>query len=180
MFAAVFVSLFCFTSAWKWGPCPKYGYQPDFDLEKYLGEWREAARIKGIPFESGECEYANYSVRDDGLVKVNNTEILEDGSFKSAIGKAYQRKINPAALRVSFYGPFYFGTYNVVETDYEDYSVVYSCQNFYLFHTEFAWILTRNNNYEVDTAGQLDTLAELGIDKSEMMIHDLSACPAEV
>ena len=113
------------------------------------------------------------------MVKVNNTEILADGTYKSAIGKAYQTKKNPAALKVSFFGPFY-GDYNVIETDYADYSVVYSCSNYWLFHTEFAWILTRNNNYDVETAGQLDTLANLGVDKSEMILHDLDACPADV
>lgn len=152
MFAAIVLSLVCFGSSIKWGPCPKFSLQPDFDLDQYLGSWREAARIKGIRFESGDCVYAKYSLRDDGKVKVNNTEILQDGKTNTAIGKAYQTKKNPAALKVSFFGPFY-GDYNVIETDYADYSVVYSCQNYWLFHTEYAWILTREADYDVDTSG---------------------------
>lgn len=78
--AAVLLCLVCFASAgWKWGPCRKQNLQPDFDLDKYLGGWQEAVRTKGIPFESGDCVYAKYSFRDDGFVKVNNTEILQDG-----------------------------------------------------------------------------------------------------
>ena len=108
----------------------------------------------GTPFESGNCCYAKYSLKENGHLKINNTEILEDGTTNTAIGSAYQTKKNPAALRLTFFWPFY-GNYNVVETDYDDYSVVYSCSNYWLFHTEYAWILTRNANYDAENSDQI-------------------------
>ena len=41
-----------------------------------------------------------------------------------------------------------WGNYDVVDTDYENYSVVYSCTNFLfgLYRSEYAWILTRSHS----------------------------------
>lgn len=90
LFAAVVMSLVCLGSAWPWQEaCPDFTTQEDFDLQQYLGDWQEAARLKTIPFESGDCVYARYTLRDDGKVKVNNTEILPNGKINTAIGKAY-------------------------------------------------------------------------------------------
>ena len=91
-------------------------------------------------------------MKEDGNLKINNTMLLEDGSSNTAIGSAYQTKKNPAYLRLTFFWPFY-GDYKVVETDYNDYAVVYSCSNYVFFHTDLAWILTRNNNYDAENAG---------------------------
>lgn len=179
MFAAVILSLVCLASAsWKWGPCPAETLQTDFDLSQYLGKWREAARLESIPFETGDCVYADYSLKEDGMVRVENTEILPDGEINNAIGKAYQTKKNPAYLRVSFFWIFY-GDYKVIETDYSDYSVVYSCSNWGLAHYQYAWILTRNNNFKAGDSDQIATLEKLGIDRSELIIHDLNECPTE-
>ena len=47
-----------YTNAAKWGPCPTLNYQDNFDIQKYLGTWYEATRMKGTQFESGNCARA--------------------------------------------------------------------------------------------------------------------------
>lgn len=134
--------------------------------------------MKGTQFESGDCGWANYSLRENGHVKVVNTQILPNGQTDSIEGDAYQTKKNPAALRVAFFKPFY-GDYNVIATDYETYSVVYSCSNYLFFYTEYAWILAREATYDTIGSEQLESLASINISEDEMMIHDLQACPAD-
>ncbi len=89
------------------------------DLDRYLGRWYEMARYEA-PFQKGcEAVTADYSLRDDGKIKVINAcrEGAIDGKAKQSEGVA---KIVPdsgnAKLKVSFFGPFY-GDYWVLDRD---------------------------------------------------------------
>ena len=84
------------------------------DLNRYLGEWYEIARLDHS-FERGvEKANANYTLNEDGTIKVVNSGI-KDGKPKTAIGKVKQTD-TPALLRVSFFGPFY-ADYRVMMID---------------------------------------------------------------
>ena len=84
------------------------------DLNRYLGEWYEIARFDHS-FERGvEQAKANYTLNEDGIIKVVNSGI-KDGKPKTAIGKGKQTD-TPALLRVSFFGPFY-ADYRVMKID---------------------------------------------------------------
>lgn len=79
-----------------------------FDLSRYLGEWHEVARIDNR-FEKGLSKVsANYSLRNDGGVKVvNRGWNSESKKWKESIGKAYfVESSDIGALKVSFFGPF--------------------------------------------------------------------------
>ena len=111
-----------------------------FDLNRYLGKWYEIARYDHIFERNLVGTTAQYSLRDDGKIKVINSGHLKtlDGPYKESIGKAKVRKNGaPGQLEVSFFGPFY-GDYNILELapDYS-YSVVGSSSPKYL------WILSR-------------------------------------
>ena len=91
------------------------------ELSRYLGRWYEIAR-----YEQGfqkDCEgvTADYSLRDDGMIRVVNRCRKPDGRLKDAVGRA---KIvdgaSNAKLKVSFFGPFY-GDYWVLDRA-DDYS----------------------------------------------------------
>ena len=84
------------------------------DLNRYLGEWYEIARFDHS-FERGvEQAKANYTLNEDGTIKVVNSGV-KDGKPKTAIGKG-KRTDTPALLRVSFFGPFY-ADYRVMMID---------------------------------------------------------------
>ena len=84
------------------------------DLNRYLGEWYEIARFDHS-FERGvEQAKANYTLNEDGTIKVVNSGI-KDGMPKTAIGKGKRTEM-PALLRVSFFGPFY-ADYRVMKID---------------------------------------------------------------
>lgn len=76
---ALLLSTLGFASAWKWGPCPSVTLQEDFDVTQYTGTWREAARMKGTWFQSGECGWANYTPLEGDCIRVENTQILPSG-----------------------------------------------------------------------------------------------------
>ena len=61
-----------------------------FELQRYLGQWHEIARLDHR-FERGLTEVtANYSMRDDGGVRVINRGFnSEDNAWQQAEGKAY-------------------------------------------------------------------------------------------
>ena len=76
----------------------------NFELQRYLGTWYEIARLDHS-FERGlEQVTANYSLRDDGGVKVINKGFNATKSkWKQAEGKAYFVK-SPDIVFVKSYG----------------------------------------------------------------------------
>lgn len=118
------------------------GVQPvtGFELDRYLGKWYEVARLDHS-FERGLTKVsAEYSLRDDGGVKVINRGFDQDkNEWNEAEGKAYFiGEPDLGQLKVSFFGPFY-GAYNILALDKEDYqySLVAGPDRSYL------WILAR-------------------------------------
>ena len=82
----------------------------DFELDRYLGTWYEIARLDHS-FERGLSRVtAEYSLRDDGGVRVVNRGYDDDaGKWKESVGKAYfVEDENLGYLKVSFFGELIF------------------------------------------------------------------------
>jgi apolipoprotein D and lipocalin family protein len=81
----------------------------NFNIEKYVGKWFEIARLDHS-FERGLTRVtADYSLREDGGVRVLNRGYSEkEAKWKEVKGKAYfVNKPDQGYLKVSFFGPFY-------------------------------------------------------------------------
>ena len=110
-----------------------------FDAQRYLGTWHEIARLENS-FETGlEQISAQYSLREDGDIRVLNRGYDPvQQRWKEAEGKAvFVGPPTEGRLKVSFFGPFY-GSYNVIDLDEGyNYSLVSGPDYSYL------WILSR-------------------------------------
>lgn len=94
-----------------------------FDVNRFLGTWYEVARLDH-GFEKGLTHVtAEYSLRDDGGLKVINKGFdLKKGLWSESEAKAYFLETpDVGRLKVSFFGPFY-GSYNIIDLDQKDYS----------------------------------------------------------
>lgn len=112
----------------------------NFELDRYLGEWYEIARLDHS-FERGLTKItATYSLRDDNGVKVINRGYnASEGKWETAEGKAYFVEDSDIGhLKVSFFGPFY-ASYVVMALDKQNYQ--------YAMVTgpdrDYLWILSR-------------------------------------
>jgi apolipoprotein D and lipocalin family protein len=141
-----------------------------FSLDRYLGKWYEIARLDHS-FERGLSRVtADYSLREDGSVRVLNRGYSEkEQEWKQAEGKAYfVQDADQGFLKVSFFGPFY-GSYIVFELDHENYqyALVSGPDKSYL------WILAR---FPVLDRGLLDRLmakaAAIDFDTSRLIFVD--------
>jgi len=143
------------------------------DLNRYLGEWYEIARFDHS-FERGvEKAKANYTLNEDGTIKVVNSGV-KDGKPKTAIGKG-KRTETPALLRVSFFGPFY-ADYRVMMID-KDYTYALVGSG----NADYLWILSRTPSLDDDAKGAiLDEIHRRGYDAAKLIWikHDeIIACP---
>ena len=143
------------------------------DLNSYLGEWYEIARFDHS-FERGiERAKANYTLNEDGTIKVVNSGV-KDGKPKTAIGKG-KTTDTPGLLRVSFFGPFY-ADYRVmlIDKDYT-YALVGSGSADYL------WILSRTPSLDDDAKGAIfDEIYRRGYNAAKLIWikqDEIVACP---
>jgi apolipoprotein D and lipocalin family protein len=138
-----------------------------FELQRYLGTWYEIARLDHS-FERGLSRVtAEYSMRNDGGVRVVNKGYnATDSKWSEAVGKAYfTGDSNVGQLKVSFFGPFY-GGYNIVELDKTAYrySLVVGPDRDYL------WILSRTPRMDpADLRMLIDKATELGFATDELI-----------
>ncbi|MET0091472.1 MAG: lipocalin family protein [Candidatus Thiodiazotropha sp.] len=112
----------------------------NFDLQRYLGKWYEIARLDHS-FERGlDNITAEYTLRDDGGVRVvNRGYSSEDGDWRTAEGKAYfVEDPTKGYLKVSFFGPFY-GAYVVFDLDPENYQYAFVSGP----DSDYLWFLSR-------------------------------------
>ena len=111
----------------------------NFNKTKYLGKWYEIARLD-FKFEKGlNNTTAEYSLRSDGKIKVDNKGYdYSKKEWEQSIGKAkFVGPENVAMLKVSFFGPFY-GGYNVIAID-DDYRYALIAGS----SLKYLWILSR-------------------------------------
>ncbi|WP_460483581.1 lipocalin family protein [Comamonas humi] len=111
-----------------------------FDVKRYMGTWYELARVENR-FEKGlTAVSAHYSLNDDGSVTVVNRGYdLVKQEWREARGRArFLGDTRQAALKVSFFGPFY-GGYNVVSLD-DDYQTALVIGE----SLDYFWLLSRS------------------------------------
>jgi len=138
-----------------------------FELERYLGKWHEIARLDHR-FERGLTQVtAEYSLRGDGGVRVLNRGYkAAKREWKQAEGRAYfNGDKSVGSLRVSFFRPFY-GGYNIVELDKENYSYALVCGP----DRSYLWILAREPQLDPEVLERLKArAAELGFDTAALV-----------
>jgi len=145
------------------------GVQPvdRFVLDRYLGKWYEIARLDHS-FERGlEQVTAEYSLRDDGGVRVINRGYSDkDKEWKEAEGKAYfVREQDEGYLKVSFFGPFY-GSYVVFELDDAGYEYAFVAGP----DTSYLWLLARTPEVSKEiTERFIHRSGELGFDTDQLI-----------
>lgn len=138
----------------------------NFDINKYLGNWYEIARFD-FRFEKDlDNVMAQYSLNDKMNVNVINSGYnFKKEKWVSAEGVAkFRGDKNTAALKVSFFGPFYSG-YNVIALDDNyKYALVAGKDLNYL------WILSRKKSIPENVkTGYLKIAQEIGYDTSKLI-----------
>lgn len=137
-----------------------------FDLKKYMGEWYEIARFNYM-FEKGiDYATANYSLNEDGSVKVVNGGYNYQKRKQTEVeGKAVPAgKADEAMFKVCFFKPFYSG-YNVIAIDKNyKYALVAGRNRNYL------WILSKEKEVPQNILSQyLEKAEKLGFDTSKLV-----------
>lgn len=140
----------------------------EFEAQKYLGTWYEIARLDHS-FERGLSQVtANYSMREDGGIKVTNRGFSNKSQqFEEAIGKAYfVNSPNEGYLKVSFFGPFY-GSYVVFELDKTNYQYSFVSGN----DLSSLWLLSRTPQVTPEVLEKFKTSAKsFGFDTNKLIM----------
>ncbi len=123
-----------------WAKQPALEVVEHVDLERYLGTWYEIASYPAWFQKNCTAVTADYSLRDDGLIRVVNScrKGGLDGPLKQSSGRA--RVVDPttnAKLQVSFFGPFW-GDYWIIDLDPS-----YSWAVVGVPSRKYLWILSR-------------------------------------
>ena len=147
---------------WGWGGCPwvKPTAQANFNIQDYMGTWFEIQRDKNIWYEEvgeTECVTATYTYnpwRPLYPVGVNNRahrqssdELTTTTFFNDENQAAFARarcSWGTGDCNVKFWW-YPEGNYQILDTDYDTYSIVYGCDNWYfgIMHSKNAWLLSR-------------------------------------
>lgn len=138
------------------------------DLQRYMGRWYEQFRYEASFQKNMEAVVADYSVNDDGSVRVLNSGRKGglQGKLKTSKGKAkVVDTATNAKLKVSFFGPFY-GDYWVLDRgDNYEWAIVGEPSGRYL------WALTREAHPSSDIKETLNRrVRELGYDTNLIRI----------
>jgi apolipoprotein D and lipocalin family protein len=138
-----------------------------FQIERYLGKWYEIARLDHR-FERGLTQIsAEYSMRQDGGLKVLNRGYSnEKQEWSEAEGRGYfVQSPNEAYLKVSFFGPF-FGSYIVFELDTVNYQYALISGP----DKSYFWLLARTPTIDDNLKKKLIAkAAALGFDKTKLI-----------
>ncbi|XP_067110099.1 apolipoprotein D-like [Osmerus mordax] len=160
------------------GKCPNPPVQANFDVARYVGRWYEIEKLPAI-FQKGECGQATYSLKSPGAVAVLNEELLVDGRVNGVTGTAKVKDpAEPAKLEVSFFENQPPGPYWVLSTDYDNYTLVYGCTDYFnLYHVEFSWILSRERTLSANTMEELRSiLRSHNVSVDKLQVTDQSDC----
>ena len=124
-----------------------------------MGLWYEIYKDPKMIWEvNGSCTTAEYTLNEDGSIKVLNS-MVKDGNRQSAEGVAECDPNGTGACEVSFYSSFW-GPYLVLDTDYVTYTLIYGCTDIYVASYSNIWILARERTLDDQIIEKLKTVVQ--------------------
>ncbi|XP_045607637.2 apolipoprotein D [Procambarus clarkii] len=171
------------------GSCPAQNVVQNFDVTSYLGKWYELEKYFAIFELGGRCITATYSDKGNNKIRVLNEQISVFGNIPNNIVGTAQfvnLQSGEAKLSVSFdnflwagMGPVGgAGNYWVLETDYQNYSVVWSCQDLVAVNKQILWILWRTPKPDPQLLYYVKNLIRArGLSLSKLEPTDQTNCP---
>ena len=128
----------------------------ELDVTKYDGKWYEVMHSSDNVVETGwECVTESYTKLDDGTDNyLIHTPFRRMGKYHEwAKGQEMVCPDGTGACVVNFHGPpdkSDSKNYNIVATDLDSYTIVYSCFEMVEFYYDIVWIMTREPTPSVD------------------------------
>jgi apolipoprotein D and lipocalin family protein len=138
----------------------------DFNKEKYLGKWYEIARLDFVFEKNLNNTTAEYSLNEDGSIKVVNRgyNFIKSKNVESVGRAKFVNDSNEGKFKVSFFGPFYSG-YNILAID-SDYKYVLVVGE----NLKYMWLLSRDTTMpENIKENYLKMAKDLGYDTSALI-----------
>ncbi|XP_017769000.1 PREDICTED: apolipoprotein D-like isoform X2 [Nicrophorus vespilloides] len=136
------------------GSCSEYANttMPNFDINKYSGRWYEIYRYNNLIEMNGDCTVID-------VLKVDNNTFNVDMKLKLSTPikmhmKAYL--IDPSKhdaklkLRIPRIPEL---NYWIIDTDYETYTIEWSCTDFLNINLQMLWVLARTPQIDENIVG---------------------------
>lgn len=164
------------------GICQTIPVLQGFNVARYLGKWYEIERYDQIAALSTDCVTATYTGNEDGSVKVVN-RAEQNGTPVEAIGVAVLADPNAtpleAKLMVSFYNAPYRINYQVLDTDYDTFALVWNCDQVTAnTKLESMWVLSRSESM-INRPQRLEALINQYLDRSKIRTTRQFGCSRE-
>ncbi|PSN44494.1 Apolipoprotein D [Blattella germanica] len=170
------------------GKCPKYSTMKTLDLKKFEGQWYEVERSFYLMEMFSTCTSLTFSTKPSGSMKVTVKSIGRlTGSPSVSLGTAVPIKNGSAQLdyRVDTKFPPAVsrmmpgsGRYLVLDTDYDNYAILWSCSNMGLMYSDQIWVLGRDREIPVWARAVIySRLTELKLDSDRLTLTRHKNCP---
>nr|XP_022915566.1 apolipoprotein D-like [Onthophagus taurus] len=166
------------------GPCPEIETMDRLDVNRYMGKWYEAERYFAVFEFGGKCVTADYVPSKDGSINIINQQTSALTGIRSTIeGKANMngRSDDPKLtitfpqLPLNLQSPYW-----ILDTDYDTYSVIWSCNKLGIFSLRNAWILTRSKKPALSSMEKAySVLDRNSISRAYFIRTDQKNCPGK-
>ncbi|XP_003436167.2 uncharacterized protein LOC11175951 [Anopheles gambiae] len=168
------------------GVCQDFPVHVNFDVPRYLGLWYEIRRYEQVFQRGGECVTAEYSLNDDGSVRVFNSMLVPPGQVRqSDVGRAVVAFPDESPLEAKLNVTFdatatdISANYWVLGTDYDSYAVVWGCFGVgTTLRAESAWILSRTPTLTPQAEAEVQRYVDLYLSEEDLRptVQNLDFC----
>ncbi|XP_047532905.1 apolipoprotein D-like [Vanessa atalanta] len=129
------------------GWCPDYQPMANFNVNRFLGAWYEAERYFTVAELGTRCVTTKYESTPEGRILVSNEITNSLTGMKRVMEGSLQMIGREGEGRMIIKYPAMSmpndNEYSILETDYDNYAVMWSCSGIGPVHIQNAWILTR-------------------------------------
>ncbi|ENN74359.1 hypothetical protein D910_01987 [Dendroctonus ponderosae] len=141
------LATFCQAQIPSFGFCPEYLPMANFDMNRFLGKWYEAERYFQFSEVASRCVVADYAVGPNGKIYISNEVTNRFTGVKRVIGGHMdltgKKSEGRLAVKYDTTPISTTSTLTILDTDYDNYAVIWSCSGLGPINAQSAWLMTR-------------------------------------